>query len=271
MGKRQGTVYSRIASSRPIQKCKRLFFSLLVAAPLVSCATDAHAIPRKTSIPEVQKSKQTIHTLKRDSALCKMNGSTLEYILSDGTKKTFPDLLERGEQVLGIRCNDRFASILTNTSLISVPGKRQSEKSEGGLSLSFIQSRKDMRQMHKSGIVAWAQGPDRSYFISPDCSITEIPLFIKEKTVPVHHLPCKVRKAQMIFHRGMLFIAPIQGKLFVVRITNETLYNDIKLPKKIPGAEFFIKKRKLFYGKKDGQKIEIKGNEPSRVKLFLRN
>jgi hypothetical protein len=269
MGKKQGTVYSRITNSRPVQKCKKLFFSLLVAAPLVSCATDAHAIPRKTPVLDLGKSKHSPRAAKRDSATCRMKGRILEYTLSDGTKKMFPDLLEKGERVLSTSCNDRFASILTNTSLITVPGKKGGAKSDDGISLTFLQSRKDMREMHKTGIVAWAQGLDRSYFLAPDCSVTEVPVFNKEKTVPVHYLPCKARKAQMVFHSGFLFIAPLDKKMFVMKITNSAIYMDLKLPADIPGATFFLKRRRLFFGKKDGKKIEIKikGNKPTSVRL----
>lgn len=258
--------------NRIARTCRRLAFSVLL--PLISsCASKAQALPRKTPVLSLGKSKSSrTRPAKRDFASCRMNGRVLEYTLTDGTQKTFPDLLKKGERVLGTRCNDRFASVLTNTSLITVPGKSEGTKSNGRISLSFLKSRKDMRHILKKGVVAWAQGLDRSYFLGPDCSIREIPIFIKEKTVPVYYLPCKARAAQMVFHSGFLFIAPLNKKMFVVKIKNDAMYVNIKLPANIPGAEFFFKKRRLYFGKKNGQKIEIKikGKKPSSVKLILK-
>ena len=269
MEKKQRLAHEKHSKSRILRKCKKLFFSVLMAAPLLSCAGNAHAIPRTTPVFEAEKTKERTNTQKRDSALCIMKGAVLEYTLTDGTKKIVPDLLEKGEQVIGIRCNDQFASILTNTSLISVPGKRGSEKSEGGASLSFLQTRKDMSRIYKIGLVAWDHGLDRVFFLDQSGQVWEIPVISKGSTIPVHNLPEKTNKAEMKFHSGFLFIAPVGGKMIVMKITDKARYVELNLPTDMDGSVFFFKKNRFYYGKKGSKKVEIriKGSKPIDVKL----
>jgi hypothetical protein len=244
-------------------KCRKLFYSTLLAVPLLtSCISKAEAIPRNGPLLNVGKSTQRPRA-KRHFASCRMNGRALEYTLTDGTLKLFNNLLTKGEKVISIRCNDSFASVLTNTSLITVPGK-----SRRSAMLSLQNVRGDMEPFHKKGIVDMELGDDRHFILTRDRELREALIVNHSNTDIVHTLPYKVNGAKMKFHRGFLFIAPVGRKMLVMRFDKNRGYSELSIPANMDGSGFFLKGKRLFFGKQ-GKEVEImiRGKQLSQVKI----
>jgi len=250
----------RLVFSRPVQVARKLLYSALLIAPLLSYTTESNAIPRGEKPTQSRSIKATSCKFKKDSFV---------YTLSGGKEKILSDLLVPGEKVQGVKCNDNYAFILTNSSLIAVPGAAE-KTDHGRLMLELNHVKNDMNKVFKEGLVAWAIGKDRCFFLVRSGRVWEVPAITKESTLPVYSLPDKVSKADMVFHSGFLFIAPVGGKMIVMKITDEARYVELGLSGLSGDSKFFYKSGSLFYGKGIGEKVEveIKGNKPSDVRII---
>lgn len=271
------TSFHRIRSGA--QACKRLFYSMLLALPLLSFPIKTQALPipnndRSGSWMNNQegakKAKKKPEVPSSQPEKCRFRNGIFEYRLSDGTVKKFDDLLQDEENVKETACNDSYAFILTSTSLIMVAGKESKET--GGVRMGLSFTRKDMRDLYKIGLVAWAYAQDRCYFLMRDNKIREIPVFVHGETIPVYGIPRDMRSARMIFHSNFLFIAPAEGKIVVLGVADKPGYVELDLRAVIKDAEFFYKGRKLFFGKKGTKELEIriKGPKLTDIKLVKR-
>lgn len=147
-------------------RCKRLFYSLLVAAPLLSNSPEAGAIPRPTSFD-----RQKI-----------------------AAKASFA-----GEKILGVKFNGNSFSVLTDRHLTIIKERRI-----GKFSLQKT-IRADIRHLNKIGIVDWAVGKKRFFILTRDGYLT-VDLIYKEVKPDIHPIPDNVAGARMRFHKGSLLI-----------------------------------------------------------------
>jgi hypothetical protein len=256
--------------TRFADSCKKLFFvTTVVALPLVSVPSVSNALPRNNpslvqeKSPDVRK-----QPVPRDSRVsCRYKGGVLEYRLSDGKVKRVENLLERGEKIVDVACNESYAFVLTDTSVIMVPGLEKKEgKGSGNVTVAFLHTRKDLRDIFRKGLVAWANSEDRAYFLTRDRDLTEIPAIIKEKTIPVYQIPNVVGGSAMVFHSGFLFIAPVEVEhskamlLTAIRFEGGANFREIALPQGMDDGGFFFDGKKLVFGKRGGNELEIKVN-----------
>jgi len=261
--------------------CRKLFYSALIAIPLLSYPCVSHAFPKSNPAVKFEKAEKapTIRKspVRRQSVGCRFEKGVLEYKLRDGTVKKVEDLLERNETVLDLACHERYAFAITSTSLIVVPGRLEKEKS-GNVEVILRFTKKDLREMHKKGIQSWAFADDRCYFLSKNGELTEVPVIVKEETIPVYRFPFDFRGSAMVFHRNLLFIAPAISKektkvMLVLKLSGtKANIRKIALEQDLKDADFYYSGQKLFFGidGSDSVEIKIRGTEPSDVRLIAK-
>jgi len=252
---------------------------MLLALPLLSFQIKTQALPipnndhgayKKNGPGEGAKAKKKPEVPASQPEKCRFKDGIFEYRLSDGTVKKFDDLLQDEENVKETACNDSYAFILTSTSLVMVAGKESKET--GGVRMGLSFTRKDMRDLYKIGLVAWAYAQDRCYFLMRDNKIREIPVFVHGETIPVYEIPHDLRNAKMIFHSNFLFLAPVENKMVVMKVSDKPNYVELGLKASIKDAGFFYKGKRFFFGKKGSNELEIKikGPKLTDVKLVKR-
>jgi len=263
-------------------KCRSLFFSTLLAFPLISHPSVSQALPKSNPAVNLEKTEKlpTVRKspVRRQSVSCRFEKGVLEYAIPNGPVKKVDKLLDRGEAVLDLACHDRYAFVITNTSLIVVPGRQEKDKS-GNVEVIFRYTKKDIREMHKKGIVSWAYAQDKCFFLARDGEITEVPVIVKSETIPFYKLPFDFQDSAMVFHQGFLLIAPALSRannarvMVVVKLANKKSdFSELALPQGLKDADFFYSGKKLFFGNKGSVELEIKilGTDPSSVKMKKR-
>jgi hypothetical protein len=126
------------------------------------------------------------------------------------------------------------------------------------LALSF--TRKDIRDIHALGLISWTHGDDRAYFLTKDSRIREMP--VVGGYSDVYGVPRRdLSGAKILFQSGLLFIAPAEGKLVVLRPAERPTYIELDIP---AGAGLSRRGDKLFIGER---RIRIDGPNPSQVRL----
>lgn len=262
--------------SRCADTCdKLLVVTGLAVLPLLSFYPPAaNALPGNGRTYEWKETKPQVRRspARNGPASCRFVGDTLEYRLPDKTVKRFEGLLDGNERVLDISCHKRYGFVLTNTSLIMVPGKEEKGKDE--LSRTGSYTRKDMREWHKRGLVSWAQADDRAYLLTRDGKIADVPVYKQGKTIREYSVPYDMKSAATVFHSGFLFIAPAMNQetksvMVVLRLAGEARFEALALPDGMKNADFFFRGGRLFFGNGDAGALEIKANGrmPSDVRL----
>jgi hypothetical protein len=244
------------------EKCKKILrYSFLITMPLVSsCATNARAAPRHTTFPDYER-RLTIKMDLPPSATCRIRGRDLEYTQTNGRTKLFKDMLRSGEKALGVKCNDQYASVLTKTRLLTVPGSNSAKD------LVNREVEGDMKPFHKKGIVDWALGYDRHFILTRDSELREDLIINHGNTDMVHSLPYDVRGAKMEYHKGFLFIALASSQMLVLKFSKSGLDNKKHMfSVNVSNPDFFFVGRRLYFGQgSDSVEIKIKGKKLSDV------
>lgn len=214
------------------QTRRKLFFSSLLTIPLLTaCASTAHALPRRPEVPDPHFGTK---------ASCDAD---------------YRSALKRGERVREIACTKARTYVLTNKSMLVFHNNEQ-ETVGDGVRLKLSYSRTDMSDIHKRGLVAWAQSDDRAYFLTRDGSLSIIPADEMGPTIKAYQLPFDVSKARMIHRSGILLIAPLSENLLVMSFSKSVKFRI--LPISGTEGEFFERGGKLFFGKRDSDFLEIR-------------
>jgi hypothetical protein len=259
----------RLSYKRCVEQGAKLIVSAALVMPLLACyPKDIHTTYPRTAMTEVRKDPGKPltdgHQMRYSNGKveCSINSGSFEYRFSDGTGKTIDRMLEPNERVNGLSCSDSNAFVLTDASLITVPGKAAAASSGISLNLSFI--RTDLKDMYAKGLIAWAASDDRCFFLTKGNEIKEMPI---EGDSLIHSIPHDMRNATMIFHSGFLFIAPAEtdGRKYVVamRFSDKARFRGMELAGGDSG-QLIVRQGKLFFGKTE---IKISGQNLADVRL----
>ncbi len=151
-------------------------------------------------------------------------------------------MLADDEVVEDISCNKKRAFILTDRKWIIVEGNPVKGSDDGG-TLKELFYYKDIRQISGAGPRKWIPLEDR--IILKTDKIREIPL---SGPMTVHAPGKDVRGASVFSDSGLLFIAPVGGKIIVGQIGSD-LTAEMDIPDSAKSASFHRKDGRVFLGK----------------------
>jgi len=255
MTEKKMLVYGREGNSDKnegaVRKVKRLLAYSSLLLPLISACGGA---PQHAQGPLENGGRAG-----QENPNCRMDGRTLVYREADGTERKRTDILQLGEHELAVACPFDEVTVLTDRSLIIVyrsgPGER------GGISVSLDSTRTDMRGILQPGFVDWAQSPDMIYVLTMDGRMTLIPKADMGETISSYPTRFAVRATDDLdYSQGLEFMAGSDGTLVVMAATPEgAVRNTLTLPARVvrPDSDFFTADGRFYYGKPDGERVEI--------------
>jgi hypothetical protein len=176
--------------------------------------------------------------------------------------------LDEGERITGSVCTPNYEFVLTNTSLLIFP--RDGAKQTGDSSITFSHMRNRIDSLIGDGIVDWDATDKAAFFVLRDNSLVIMPLKRDSTTLPTYVLAFdtgSMGKDRMTAFGGMVFIASPSGDVLALSYSDKAQMNAIKTDITNPDAKLFVADGKLFFGKKDGKKVEIKVEGPDSVSL----
>ena len=180
---------------------------------------------------------------------CKVKGTGIEYVSSDGKTKIVPFSLPDGEESEESACAQDRGFIRTNKRVfVTTPD-------EDGT--TWYVPWFDISEAHEIGIVAWTQSHDACFLFTKDGKVT--PIYVedirKNEGRKVFTAPPPGASAKMVEFGGVVFIA-YDDKVMAFRFNKNDSMTLLIPPYK--GAAFSIKDNRLYYGKEGGKMIEIK-------------
>lgn len=242
-GKREGVV----------RKVKRVLAYSSLLLPLISACG---------GIP--QHAQESVENpggrVEQENPDCRMDGRTLVYREADGTERKRSDILQFGEHELAVACPFDEVTVLTDRSLVIVY-RNGPEERNGTISVSLDSTRTDMRGILQPGFVDWAQSPDTIYVLTMDGRMTLVPKADLGETISSYPARFAVRTTDDLdYSHGLEFMAGSDGTLVIMAATPEgAARNTLTLPARVvhPDSDFFAAGGRFYYGKPDGERVEI--------------
>jgi hypothetical protein len=263
---RTGNQWLAKAALRPVHNRTGGFLALaLLAALACGFPAEASSSARRPSTKVRDAGSEKLHPVgkkpKAPAAECGFQDGVFIYALPDRSSTELgPDkkMLDAEEVVHEVWCNEKRAFILTNLKWIIVEGNAH-EQRDGRTRLRELFSYKDLGGKIGKGPVSWIPTEDRIFLKSDE--IREIPL---KGAIVIHGAGMNPKAAKIFLDSGLLFMAPLDGKLVVDQIGTD-VSAEAKLPRTSPNASFSRKGGKLYFGETE---IEISWNPDGTFKGF---
>lgn len=230
---------------RKPERIKSLFFATVSAVALSSLLSCTHAAAAPKSETTVQNA-----SFKKDLSGWLLPAKELKGKCgADLTKALEPD-----ERVMESKCTDGYEYVLTDKSVLIFPR----QEPDGGESISLSHIRANMRGAISIGIVDWEASDQAAYFLLRDGSLIMMPLEDERDYLPtydMHFNASGMGTERMVYFSGYLLVASPAGD--ILSLKNEQWgAQDSGITDSDAG--FSVSEGRLFFGKKSGQKVEIK-------------
>jgi len=258
-----------IKEERAPSGIKKLF-SLLLVTPLLSLSSGACAFPAKNK-PVSEPMAIIAKASKKQDRYCMMEGDSLVY-RSDSEEKRIKQLTNASQKLLGVHCSERSAFVLTSRFLY-ISDKH--EEREGSVSIKSTWKMIKTKQLFdylNSKMETWVGGDGAFFFLTKNGVIIRIDAAIdKEENFPAFNIPYKTEGASMAYQSGFLFIAPLVGRMVIMKMSGDVRFLDPLLPGPMKDGVFYFRGDKLFFGNKEGKMIEIRVDGTNLIDVKMIN
>lgn len=230
----------------------RLVYGITFTTLILSLSSPSWSLPRPHGINTNGRSQITIN-LPRN-------------IKNQQQLRDISIVLRPGERIRHATVLENRILAITNYSVLIIT--RNSQESDGIVSLRSKCSRFDARDLLRRGIVATTHAPEGAYVLTEDGMIT--PTFIDEGegSQDRHFIAGDVSRADIVYVRGFLLVAPVDGYLIAIPTEEDRSPTGIRLPESLIGLEhssFFTKNGELFFGDQEKKRREIKIGKDVRI------
>ena len=178
---------------------------------------------------------------------------------------------ERGETFSHVVHGQDVDYTLTDRSLYIWRLVGEFDSAQGGeVAVKADCSRLDMRSVLQRGLVDWEIGNDTSYFLTKDQHLIVLPHGETGGSLTTYKLDfetASLSKKRMIYHAGMIFMAPLREGVTVLSFLPEFRSAIVAVDARNPQAGFAQRNDRLYFGIEGGVEVElvIEGSTASSV------
>ena len=198
---------------------------------------------------------------QKKQAVCTLSGDGIVKTRADGRKVHLFGLFDDGEQVREMKCEERRTVVLTTENLTIAEDPKKKNGLKQGTTTKYR-----LGDVYSSGLVSYALGEERAFFLTKDKTLTVLPYQNGSRDAVSYEYKFDVSKTKLTVENGILFLAPINGKISYCSFDAAGDISCRSKPLQF-GGEFFRNNGKLHFGTRDKSLAITAGQALESVKI----